>query len=260
MDILEQIFAQKRADLEGKKAAVSLSALKGMVGDAPKPRGFYTALVDSPHETALIAEVKKASPVRGLIREDFDPVAIAKDYGSAGADCLSVLTDEKFFQGSVRNLTLCRDATELPVLRKDFVVDEYDVWQSRAMGADAILLIVAGLSPLQLKEYRELAEFLGMDALVEAHTKHEAEVALKSGASLVGVNNRNLKTFETDLENTEKTVPAIAKKATVVAESAIRSLEDVQRVAKAGARAVLVGTAFCQSPNIGAKVKEVMGW
>ncbi len=260
MDILKQIFEQKRLDLEETKARVPLKSLKGIAADAPRARGFMSSILSSPHKTALIAEVKKASPVKGVIREDFDPVDIARAYEQAGADCLSVLTDVQFFQGSPRNLTLSRDATSLPVLRKDFTVDEYDVWHSRAMEADAVLLIVSGLSASQLREYRELAEFLGMAALVEAHTAREAETALSSGAKLIGINNRDLKTFESNIENTEKIVPKIATRATVVAESAIETLADVTRVSDAGARAVLIGTAFCKAPDIGAKVKEVMGW
>jgi indole-3-glycerol phosphate synthase len=260
LDILKQIFEQKRKDLEGAKASVSLKAMKILAADADKPRGFLQAILDSPHKTALIAEVKKASPVKGVIRSDFDPVEIATAYEKAGADCLSVLTDSQFFQGSARDLALAREATSLPVLRKDFTVDEYDVWHARAMGADALLLIVSGLSAAQLREYRELAEFLGMDALVEAHSQKEAETALRSGATLVGINNRDLTTFETNIAITETVLPKIAKKATVVAESAIESSDDVRRVSEAGARAVLIGTALCKAPDIGAKVKEVMGW
>lgn len=260
MDVLKQIFEQKRADLSENKARLPLAAVKGLAADAPRTRGFLDALTGSPHTVALIAEVKKASPVKGVIREDFDPAALARAYESAGADCLSVLTDERFFQGSSRDLALCREAVSVPVLRKDFVVDEYDVWQSRALGADAVLLIVAGLNTGQLREYRELAEFLGMDALVEAHSKKEADTALASGAKLIGINNRNLKTFETNIENTEKLLPAVCGKATCVAESAIETSEDVARVAKAGARAVLIGTAFCREPDVAAKVKDVMGW
>jgi indole-3-glycerol phosphate synthase len=260
LDVLEQIFEQKRKDLGAAMASVPLKSVKLLAADAPQPRGFLRAIQESHHGTALIAEVKKASPTKGLICRDFDPVAIATAYERAGADCLSVLTDVRFFQGSPRDLTLARDASSLPVIRKDFTIDEYDVWHSRAMGADAVLLIVSGLSPGQLREYRELAEFLGMDALVEAHSQREAEAALRSGASLVGINNRDLKTFKTDIANTEAVVPKISTKATVVAESAIESNDDVRRVSEAGARAVLVGTAFCSAADIGAKVKEVMGW
>jgi indole-3-glycerol phosphate synthase len=171
-----------------------------------------------------------------------------------------VLTDVKFFQGSPDFLLACRDASGLPVLRKDFTVDEYDVWVARALGADAVLLIVSGLDGHQLSDYRQVAESRGMDALVEAHTEREAERALESGATLVGINNRDLMTFETKIETAETIIPEVARAATVVSESAIRTHEDVERVRAAGARAVLVGTTFCAAPDIGAKVKEVMGW
>jgi indole-3-glycerol phosphate synthase len=260
VDILKQIFDQKRADLADAKAHVSLATMKGLAADAPQTRGFHKAITESPHQTALIAEVKKASPSKGVIRESFDPRFIAKEYENAGADCLSVLTDAKFFQGSAHDLLTAREATALPVLRKDFTVDEYDVWHARAMSADAVLLIVSGLGKSQLREYRELAEFLGMDALVEAHTAAEAETAIDSGAKLLGINNRDLKTFETNISNTEQLLPNLSGRATLIAESAIASNDDVQRVTKAGARAVLVGSAFCSADDVSAKVKEVMGW
>lgn len=260
MDILKEIFAQKRLDLEANKARLPITELQRMADDAPPTKGFERALKTSSHPVSLIAEVKKASPVKGVIREDFDPSAIAAEYAEAGADCLSVLTDVRFFQGSPVFLPLCREVSGLPVLRKDFIVDEYDVWQSRALSADAVLLIVSGLSGSQLVEYRELAASLGMDSLVEAHTQAEAETAVESGASLVGINNRDLTTFETNLGEAERFIPEIAKYATVVSESAIRSHEDVTRAQDAGARSVLIGTTFCASPKIGDKVREVMGW
>jgi indole-3-glycerol phosphate synthase len=260
LDILERIFDQKRQDVAEHKSRIPLNMVKSLAADAPQARGFRAALESSAHRPALIAEVKKASPSKGVIRADFDAVAIAKSYESAGADCLSVLTDAQFFQGSPRDLTLCREATSLPILRKDFTVDEYDVWQARALGADAVLLIVAGLSASQLREYRELAQFLGMDAIVEAHDKKEADRAVASGATMVGINNRDLKTFETNIENSLKLLPGVAKKAMAIGESAIETCEDVEKLGKAGARAVLIGTAFCSAPDIESKVKEVMGW
>ena len=260
MDVLNKIFEQKRKDVEQAKAGRPLVDVVAEAKDAGPTRGFLKALRESPHGVALIAEVKKASPVQGVVREEFDPVEIAKTYREAGADCLSVLTDVEFFQGHPAYLRQCREASGLPVLRKDFTVDEYDVWQARTLGADAVLLIVYGLSRSQLSEYREIAESTGMDVLVEAHTLEEAETALESGATLVGVNNRDLVTFETDLESSEEIIPQIATRATVVSESALGARVDVERVAKAGARAVLIGTSFCKSPDIGARVREVMGW
>lgn len=260
MDVLKRIFAQKRIDLERNRSETPLSEVKSRALSQSPPRGFRRAIEDSPHPVALIAEVKKASPVKGTIRADFDPVAIARTYASKGADCLSVLTDEEFFQGRPEFLTQCREATALPVLRKDFTVDEYDVWFARALGADAVLLISEYLSDTQLKDYREAAESLGMDALVEVHSQESAARALASGAALIGINNRNLRTFEVDLGATLSLTPTLVGKATVVSESAIASHEDVEKVKAAGARAVLVGTAFCKAKDIGIKVDEVMGW
>lgn len=260
MTVLQKIFESKRADLETLKASRPLAEVRAMAADAAPTRGFHRALVESPHPTSLIAEVKKASPVKGTLRADFDPVAIATAYASAGADCLSVLTDVEYFQGSPDYLVQCRAATSLPVLRKDFTTDAYHVYEARAMGADAVLLIVNGLSPAQLREYRELAGSLGMDALVEAHTLDEAEVALSSGATLVGVNNRDLQTFETNIAQSARVVPLLAPRATVVSESALHSPGDVRQVAQAGARAVLIGSAFSLSADIESAVKEMMGW
>jgi indole-3-glycerol phosphate synthase len=260
VDILERIFARKREDLAAIKARLPLKEIQSRLAEAPKPRGFLGSLVESKHPVSLIAEVKKASPVKGVIREDFDPKEIANSYRAAGADCLSVLTDVEFFQGDPSYLAICREESGLPVLRKDFTVDEYDVWFSRMLGADAVLLIVSGLDKHQLRDYRQLAESLEMDALVEAHSEAEAETALESGAKLVGINNRDLATFETNLETSERIIPMVAKHATVVSESALRNHEDIVRSAAAGARAVLIGTTFCAAPNIEEKVKEVMGW
>ncbi len=260
MDFLERIFAQKRIDLERNREVWPLIEVKSVAKDQSPSRGFHAAIKDSPHQVALIAEVKKASPVKGVLRHDFDPVSIAKIYEKAGADCLSVLTDVEFFQGHPDYLSMCRNAASLPVLRKDFTVDEYDVWVARAIGADAVLLIAEHLSDPQLKEYRETAESLGMDALVEVHSLGAAKRALDSGATLIGVNNRDLRTFEVDLCATATITHTLVSKATVVSESALSTSEDIERVMAVGARAVLIGTAFCKAQDIESKVKEVMGW
>ena len=253
MNILDKIFAYKREVADAKKSSGILCELKVMARDCSPTRGFANALAKSEHRPSLIAEVKKASPVKGMIREDFDPEEIAKAYCDAGVDCLSVLTDVKFFQGSVENLKISRESSGLPVLRKDFTVDELDIYEARVMGADAILLIVYGLSDQQLSEYRELGESLGMDVLVEAHTEEEGERALATGAKLLGFNNRDLTTFETSLHVAEQVIPKFADRAHVVSESAMKSFEDIER-------SVLIGTAFCKAPDVGAKVREVMGW
>ena len=261
MTILDKIFARKLEQLEVLKAGVSLIDMKARAMDVPSTRGFAQRLRESAHSVSLIAEVKKASPVKGMIREDLDPVAIAMSYQRAGVDCLSVLTDEEFFQGSAQFLIDCRAATDLPVIRKDFTADEYHVYEARSMGADCILLIAAMLTKSQVHDYRCIAEELGMDVLVEVHSLEEAEVAIETGAKFVGVNNRDLRTFELNIEATEEIVPWLnSQGAQTVSESALRTHTDIERIAKAGARSALIGTAFCESEPIEDRVREVMGW
>jgi len=260
MTILDKIFAEKRETIREINTPESLASLKSQAADQAPTRGFHRALENSAHPVSLIAEVKKASPSQGVIRENFDPVAIALAYESAGADCLSVLTDERHFQGSQRYLELCRDAVALPILRKDFTTHAYDIYAARAMGADAILLIVAGLEQLELVDLQALAWELGMDVLVEVHSVSEAEVALQIGANLVGVNNRDLHSFDENLSTSEAIFPVLSGRALLVSESSIKSIADVDRVALAGARSVLIGTAFCREPEIAAAVRRIMGW
>jgi indole-3-glycerol phosphate synthase len=257
--LLREILDHKKLEVEASSRLVSNSELQAKARDQGPTRGFAAALRGSPHPVALIAEVKKASPSEGLIRPDFEASEIARAYADATADCLSVLTDAQYFQGSAENLQLARQACTLPILRKDFIVDAYQIAESRTMGADAILLIVAALSRTQLTEYREEAESLNLDVLVEVHTLQEAEAALESGATLVGVNNRDLSTFRTDLATSEEILPTL-EGVIRVSESALNSTLDVERVQTAGARAVLIGTAFCRAPDIATKVREVMGW
>lgn len=260
MNVLDRIFARKREDLPGRIAMRPLADVVAAAKDAPPSVSFAQTLIDSAHSPALIAEVKRASPVKGTIREDFDPIAIARAYRDADADCLSVLTDAEFFGGAPEYLTECRRESGLPTLRKDFTISEYDVYEARAIGADAILLIANGLDDHELLGFRLLAESLAMDAIVEVHTAEEADRALNSGASLVGVNNRDLATFETNIEASEKMIPGLPSGVIAISESALHTRYDVARVAKAGARAVLIGTAFCQQPDVGSAVKDVMGW
>lgn len=262
MSHLERILAAKREAHADRVSRQPLTDVRARAADAAPTKGFLRALQAGREEEsiALIAEVKRASPSKGVIRSDFDPEAIARAYRSAGAHCLSVLTDVEFFQGAPEYLPLCRQAAGLPTLRKDFTIDVYDVYEARVLGADAVLLIVHGLSASQLREYREVAESLGMDALVEAHTLEEAELAVSTGASLIGVNNRDLESFETRIDIGEEVTPRIASKAFVVSESALETSQDVARVQKAGAGAVLIGTAFCRSLDVEGKVREVMGW
>ncbi len=257
MNKLDEIFAYKRKQLE---SGFDLLEAKSRAQDAPTPRKFLSSLQNSRNGLGLIAEVKKASPVFGVIRENFDPVEIGRSYERAGAHCLSVLTDEPFFDGSERNLRIVREAVSLPILRKDFTASLFHVYESRAMGADAILLIVYGLSDQELTEYREVAEELGMDVLVEAHSEEECERALNSGAKILGINNRDLRTFEISIDVGAKLIPQFVDQAFVVSESALHSAEDVALVKMAGANAVLIGTAFCSKPDVGKAVQDVMGW
>ena len=260
MSVLERIFARKRDEVAAARAAVPLAELKDRALDVERPRGFELALSTAATPVALVAEVKKASPSKGLIRESFDPVAIAEAYERAGAHVLSVLTDEPGFGGSAENLRRARAAVSLPVLRKDFLYDEYQVWEARAWGADAVLLIATSLEISRLRELKGLAESLGMDALVEVHDEADAERALAIEATLVGVNNRDLSDFTTDLATTERLLPHFPASVTKVSESALETNADIERVRAAGARAVLIGTTFCAAPDVEAKVREVMGW
>ena len=259
MSVLDRIFGRKAEEVAAAKTRVPAADLKKMAADAEPPRGFKKALREAPG-LALIAEVKKASPSKGVIRADFVAAEIAKAYADAGAQCLSVLTDEHYFQGSAENLQRARAATSLPCLRKDFLNDPYQVYEARAWGADALLLIVASLEVGQLRDLQALAKELGMDALVEVHTEEESERALGAKAQMIGVNNRNLSDFTTSLSTSERLIPMIAPHALAVSESALETRADLDRVEAAGAKAVLIGTTFCATPDIESKVREVMGW
>jgi indole-3-glycerol phosphate synthase len=256
---LAEILDARRRDLEEMKALTSLEAMEQRAKRAGPVRGFRRALEEAPRPAALIAEVKRASPSKGVIREEFQPVAVARAYERGGATCLSVLTEERFFHGSRDDLTEVKRAVGLPVLRKDFILDVWQVFETRAIGADCMLLIVAALEDAQLTEYHLLATRLGMDVLVEVHNEAELERALALDADLIGINNRDLTTFETDLSVTERLAPLIPEGRVIVSESAIWTQEDVQRVAAAGARAVLVGEALMRSEDIEAATRRLLG-
>jgi indole-3-glycerol phosphate synthase len=226
----------------------SLDALVEEARGAPAPRGFRRALALS-SELAVIAEIKRRSPSKGALAESLDPATLATDYARGGASCLSVLTDEEFFGGSVGDLQAARDATTLPVLRKDFTVDPRDVADARLIGADAVLLIVAALDELELIDFLELATELHLDALVEVHDEPELEEALEAGATLIGVNQRDLSTFEVDTDRAERVAKAIPVGTVKVAESGIRDAADVEGLALAGYDAILVGEALVTSPD-----------
>lgn len=245
MTVLDAIVAHKREELARSRAP--LDAVRGQALGAPPPRDFAAALRRG--RCALIAEVKAASPSAGVIRRPFDPVELARAYEAGGADALSVLTDRRFFAGDPEHLRGVRAAVRLPVLRKDFILDPYQVYEARALGADAVLLIAAILNDAQLRELSALAEELGMAALVEVHTEEELERALACGARIVGINNRDLRTFQVDLEVTLRLRPRIPDGVLVVSESGIEHGEQVRRLAEAGVHAVLVGTALASAQD-----------
>ena len=260
-DILLEIVEHMREEVAAVKAATPLAALRAQVSKRATPRSFRKAL-ERPG-LALIAEIKKASPSGGLLRADFDPPSIAREYEKAHASALSVLTNERYFKGTLEHLSAAREACALPVLRKDFIIDEYQIVEAERYGADAVLLIVACLEPTQLRDFREAAEGEGLDALVEVHDEAELEKALKSGANIIGINNRNLKTFETHLETTFRLAEKLPRSGRngilLVSESGISKPEDTRRLKEAGIDAVLIGETFMRAPDIGDKVREVMG-
>jgi indole-3-glycerol phosphate synthase len=257
---LDKIVAVKKQEIERLRERTSLAVFERQIAALPATLGFRTALTERANRPmALIAEVKKASPSKGLIRPNFEPVAIAKAYEAAGADCLSVLTDEPHFQGSNAYLTAVREAVRVPLLRKDFTIDPLHIYEARAIGADAILLIAAILTKAEMKSFLTEAAGLGLDAIVEVHNREELDVALDIGASLIGINNRNLKTFITDLAVTEELLGRIPSDRFVVSESGISKPEEVARVYEAGARAVLIGEHFMRQPDVADAVTSLMG-
>ena len=255
MTILERIVEAKRAEVASARTRLSEDRLSRLARDASPVRDFAGAL--RARRPAVIAEIKRASPSRGVLRPDFDPAAIARSYEGAGAACLSVLTDREFFQGAPEHLVAARAACALPVLRKDFVIDPYQVAESRAMGADCILLIVACLDDRALRELEARAHELGMAVLVEVHDGDELERALALKTPLIGVNNRNLRTFETRLETTLDLLPRIPEGRLVITESGILSAADVARMRSRGVEAFLVGEAFMRAPDPGAALAEL---
>jgi len=260
-DILSRIADYKREEVAARKTSRSLSDLEAAAAAVSAPRGFRAALEDHVEATgrpALIAEIKKASPSKGLIRPDFDPPALARAYERGGATCLSVLTDVPSFQGDDAFLAAARDASALPCLRKDFLVDPWQVAESRALGADCILIILAMIDDGLAAELLAEAERFGMDALIETHDETEMARACRLGGDLVGVNNRSLKTFEVDLETTERLSMLSPVKALLVAESGIFTPDDVQRVSDAHAQAVLVGESLMRQADVEAATRALI--
>ena len=258
-DILHRILARKAEEIAERSARLSLAGLVARGAELPPPRDFVAALRAkvAAGRPAVIAEIKRASPSRGVIRADYDPAAIARTYARAGAACLSVLTDEEFFQGSDAHLAQARDAYALPVLRKDFVIDPWQVHEARAIGADAILLIVAALDDAALRELSQLAKSLGLAALVEVHDETELERALALPTPLVGINNRDLRTFETSLETTLRLRARVGAERMLVSESGIHAPADVERLRAAGVEAFLVGEAFMRAVDPGEELARL---
>jgi indole-3-glycerol phosphate synthase len=260
-DILQRIVARKAEEVAQRRQQLPLSTLQAQLTEASAPRGFVEAMRRrlAAGQAAVIAEVKKASPSKGVIREDFDPAQIARSYARGGAACLSVLTDIDFFQGADAYLQQARAACELPVLRKDFIIDPYQVYEARVLGADCILLIAAVLDDAQLQQLAELATGLGMDVLVEVHDAQELERSLPLNLPLVGINNRNLRTFETSLNTTLDLLAAIPAGRIVVTESGIHTAEDVALMRQHAVHSFLVGEAFMRAEEPGEKLAELFG-
>lgn len=260
-DILQRILAVKVEEVRSGSEARPLKQLRGEMEAAPEPRGFLGALKETAGRgrPAVIAEIKKASPSQGVLRPHFDPAAIAVSYAKAGASCLSILTDRQFFQGTPEYLKQGRAACTLPVLRKDFIIDPWQVYESRAIGADCILLIVKALGDAQLTELAALASDLGMDTLMEVHDTEELERALQLNPPLIGINNRNLTSFHTDLDVTLSLLPRIPSDCLVVTESGIKTREDVARMLDHGVKGFLIGETFMRADDPGKKLAELFG-
>jgi len=258
-DILLKILNRKREEVIERSVNVSIDELKKRGTSADAVRGFVSAIENkiSSGLPAVIAEIKKASPSKGLLRESFDPAEIARSYESHGAACLSILTDKDYFQGSEAYLRQARAACQLPVIRKDFIIDPYQVYEARSITADCILLIVSALDDKDLQMLFDLAQALTMDVLMEVHDEQEMQRALKTGARLIGINNRNLRTFETSLDNTLNMLDMVNENHILVTESGIHSVEDVDLMRDNKVNAFLVGEAFMRADNPGKKLAEL---
>lgn len=255
--ILAEIVAHKRAEVASRRGTRPFADVRRDAEAATPTRGFAEAI--KTHDPAVIAEIKRASPSEGVIRTEFDPAGIAMSYEGAGAACLSVLTDERYFMGCDGHLEEARRVTRLPALRKDFIVEAYQVYESRALGADCLLLIAAALDAGQLGDFAQLGNEVGLDVLVEIHDGGELEAALDLGAKLVGINNRDLATFATSLDTTIDLLGTVPDDVTVVTESGIHTHDDVRRLRDAGVHAFLVGTAFMREPDPGNALQRLFG-
>ncbi len=256
--ILDTIIAHKQKELQIEAEQVPLATLKSKLANLPPTKDFRDAIAQS-DDINLIAEVKKKSPSKGIIREDFDPIQIAETYAENGAAAISVLTDVRFFDGRLDYLSSIRQVVDVPLLRKDFTIDPYHIYQARVAGADAILLIVAALTKDQLREFMDIAESLSLASLVEVHTDTELEIALDVGAEIIGINNRDLRTFHTDLATTFSLQEFLPTGKVVVSESGIYTRADVESLREAGVNAILVGESLMRSPDIGEQVRKLIG-
>ncbi len=261
-DILKKILARKAEEIASRKQRMPVETLQEIAGDIEAPRGFAAALHSkaSTKKPAIIAEIKKASPSKGIIRENFKPLEIAQDYAMNGASCLSILTDKDFFKGSEAYLQMARESCPLPVLRKDFMIDPYQIYESRALGADCILLIVAALEDEQMYELAQTTQQLGMDILVETHNEEELQRALKLDTSLIGINNRNLRSFETSLQTTLDLKQNIPEDKLIITESGIHTKEDIQLMMDHEIYTFLIGEAFMRAEFPGQKMRELFSF
>lgn len=261
-DILAAIIESKREVVAARKAALPLAALKAWLADEPvaPPAGFYRAIRRAVEQgrPAIIAEIKKASPSKGVMRADFDPARLAETYANAGATCLSVLTDERYFQGADEHLRQAKAAARLPVLRKDFIIDPYQIYEAKAIGADCVLLIVAALDDGRLRELAATAMELDLDALVEVHNREELERGMMLRSPLIGINNRDLRTFETSLQTTLGLLPDVFPDRTVVTESGIHSREDIALMRGHDVHAFLIGETLMKAEDPGEKLRELL--
>jgi len=259
--ILREIIKNKEIEIAQRKKSYSIERIKKEAYDLHNnTRGFKQAISYPKGKIKLIAEIKKASPTEGIICDEFDPISIAKIYESAKASAISVLTDEKFFQGNLHHLKQIKEVTTIPILRKDFIIDEYQIYESRVAGADAILLIADCLPEEKLNSFFNISKSLGLDTVVEIHTRNDLDKVLSTNAEIIGINNRNLYTFVVDLKTTFMLKLLIPKDKIIISESGIKTNEEVQLLQEKGIDAILVGTTLMRSENIKDKIKELMNW
>ena len=258
-EVLKQIVAKKSEQLVQRKQEFSEESLRAKIETLDPPRPFAKS-INKPRFISLIAEIKKASPSRGIIRQDFNPCEIAMIYKESGVQAISVLTCQDYFLGDINYIGQINSIVNLPILRKDFIIQPYQIYESRAFGCDALLLISQLLSQDTLSEFIDLAKSLGLDCLVEVHTEKDLKKALKVKATLIGINNRNLKTLQIDFKTTERLYPLIPKERQVVVESGIKSYQDILFLKVLGVGAVLIGEAFMETSDIKAKIRQIMGW